>query len=58
MVTNPVEQSQMAPAYYTLGAAYFNQPNYPKAIESFRLFMTKFPAHEKTMEIRMSLGRR
>ena len=56
MITNPVEQSQIAPVYYTLCAAYFNAPDFPKAIESFKLFITKFPGHEKVTEIRMSLG--
>ena len=56
MITSPVEQSQLAPVYYTLCAAYFNAPDFPKAIESFNLFLTKFPGHEKVTEIKMSLG--
>ena len=52
----PALAAQLAPAYFTLGAAYFNTPNYPKAIETFELFLTKFPAHDRVTDVRFSLA--
>ena len=52
----PALASQLAPAWFTLGAAYFNTPNYPKAIETFKLFLTKYPAHERVIDVRLGLA--
>jgi tetratricopeptide (TPR) repeat protein len=43
-------------AYFTLGAAYFNVPNYPKAIETFKVYIQKFPGSERVMDVRVALG--
>ncbi len=56
MVKDPVQMQQMAPVFYTLGAAYFNKPNYPKAIEAFKTYLTRFPQHEKVLEVRIALA--
>jgi TolA-binding protein len=52
----PEAGGQLQQLYYSLGAAYFNQPNYPKAIETFKTFISKFPQAEKIVEIRWRLA--
>jgi TolA-binding protein len=56
MVVDEKQQSQMAPVYYTLGAAHFNTPNYPRAIEVFKVYLKRFPNHEKVLEVRLALA--
>ena len=34
---------QLEPAFFTVGSAYFNAGNYPKAIAAFKTYQTKFP---------------
>jgi TolA-binding protein len=34
---------QLEPAYFTVGSAYFNIPDYKKAIAAFKTYLTKFP---------------
>ncbi len=34
---------QLEPIYYTIGSAYFNAANYPKAITAFKTYQAKFP---------------
>ncbi len=34
---------QLEPVYYTIGSAYFNTANYPKAIAAFKNYQAKFP---------------
>src|SRR4051812_16697752 len=34
---------QLEPAYFTLGSAWFNVPDYKKAIAAFKAYQTKFP---------------
>ena len=50
-------QAQLGPIYYTLGAAYFNQPNYPKAIEIFKKYLDKFPKAERALKVRMAYAK-
>ncbi len=49
-------QAQIHPAYLTLGAAYYNLPNFPKAIEVFTGFITRFPNAERLMDAKLGLG--
>ncbi len=49
-------QSGIQPAYLTLGAAYYNMPNFPKAIEVFSGFISKFPNAEKLTDAKLALG--
>src|SRR4051812_24569302 len=35
--------AQLEPAYFTLGSAWFNVPDYKKAIAAFKAYQTKFP---------------
>jgi TolA-binding protein len=49
-------QAQIAPAYLTMGAAYYNMPNYPKAIEVFSGFIKQFPNSERLLDAKMALG--
>jgi TolA-binding protein len=56
LITDPNEQQMLGPIYFTLGAAYFNAPNYPKAIEIFKLYLQKYPASDRVMEVRLSLA--
>ena len=53
---NPALAAQLGPAYFTLGAAYFNTPNYPKAIETFQLFLKRYPTHERAIDVRLGLA--
>jgi TolA-binding protein len=34
---------QLEPIYFTVGSAYFNVPDYPKAITAFKAYQAKFP---------------
>src|SRR5204863_6407872 len=55
MVPNEA-QAQIAPAYLTMGAAYYNMPNFPKAIEVFSGFIKQFPNSERLLDAKMALG--
>jgi TolA-binding protein len=55
-IVPPEAGGQLQSLYYSLGASYFNQPNYPKAIETFKTFISKFPQSEKIVEIRWRLA--
>src|SRR4051794_39217272 len=35
--------AQLEPAYFTVGSAWFNVPDYKKAITAFKAYQTKFP---------------
>jgi TolA-binding protein len=56
MITDPNEQQMLAPIYFTLGAAYFNTPDFPKAIETFKIYLQKYPASDRVMEVRLALA--
>lgn len=47
---------QLQAVYYTLGASYFNQPDFPKAIDTFKRYLAKFPKGEKAAEIQWQLA--
>ena len=49
-------QGQIQPAYITLGAAYYNMPSFPKAVEVFSGFITKFPNSERLLDAKLALG--
>ncbi len=53
----PDAMLRLAPAYFTLGAAYFNANDYPKAISSFNEFLKLFPKSERVGEVRLALAR-
>ena len=44
-------QAQIHPAYLTLGAAYYNMPNFDKATEVFTGFIAKFPNSERLLDV-------
>jgi len=48
---------QLPPLLYMTGAAYFNAADYPKAIETFKNYLAKFPNAEKAMEVTLALAR-
>lgn len=50
-------KQDMAPAYYVVGAAAFNVPDYPKAIAAFGRFMTLYPKHERLPHARLAVAR-
>lgn len=50
-------KDRLAPVYYTVGAAAFNVPDYPKSIAGFERFMSLFPNHEKTPHARLAIAR-
>lgn len=49
-------QPQLGSIYLTLGAAYYNMPNFDKAIEVFSGFITKFPNSDKLLDAKLALG--
>jgi len=57
LLTDPKDKAKASPVYYTRAAAYFNMANYPKAIEAFNDYLTKYPAAEKVGEARLALAR-
>jgi len=50
-------KDRLAPVYYTVGAAAFNLPDYPKSIASFERFVSQFPNHEKAPHARLAAAR-
>lgn len=57
MVTDPKDQLKIGAIHYTLGAAYFNAANYPKAVAAFKTFLAKFPTDERVGDARLALAR-
>jgi len=51
------QRERLAPVYYTVGAAAFNLPDYPKAIAAFERFVTEFPKSEKLPHARLAIAR-
>ncbi len=49
-------QPMLGPIHMTLGAAYYNMPNFPKAIEVFSNFIAKFPNAEQLLDAKLALG--
>jgi tetratricopeptide (TPR) repeat protein len=56
-VTDPKQTTTFGPLYYTLGAAYFNLPDYKKAVATFKLYLEKFPNDSRANEVRLALAR-
>ncbi len=57
MLQDAKAQAQLGPVHYMLGAAYFNQPNYEKAIETFKKYLDKWPAGERATEVKLGLAK-
>ena len=57
MVTGPREQLKLGKVHYTLGAAWFNAGNYPRAIAAFREFLEKYPADPSILDARLAIAR-
>ena len=57
MVTEPKEQAKIGSIHYTLGAAYFNAKDYPKAIEALTTFLKKYPADPRVGDARLAIAR-
>lgn len=56
-VTDPKAQGALHPLYFTLGAAYFNLPDYPKAIATFQTYLQKYPNADKVIDVRLALAK-
>ncbi|RFC45360.1 MAG: Tetratricopeptide (TPR) repeat/TolA-binding protein /Tetratricopeptide (TPR) repeat [Verrucomicrobia bacterium] len=56
-VTDADGASKLAPLIYTQGAAYFNAGNYGKALDSFRIYLSRYPQAERAAEVRMAAAR-
>jgi TolA-binding protein len=50
------EGAQLESLYFTLGAAYFNLPNYPKASETLKLYLAKYPQGARVADAAFSLA--
>ena len=57
MVTDPADQKKLGPTIYTLGAAYFNGANYPKAISTLQMYLQRFPLADRVADARLALAR-
>ena len=57
IVTDPVERAKIAPVFYTLGAAYFNAQNYPKAVEVLTTYVSQYPKADNVGQARLSIAR-
>ena len=44
---------QLEPVFYTIGSAYFNAGDYPKAIAAFKNYQAKFPKGPHAGECRL-----
>ncbi|MEA3208141.1 MAG: hypothetical protein QOE70_1198 [Chthoniobacter sp.] len=51
-----VKAAQLHGVYYQIGAAYFNTPNYPKAVEAFKQYLAYFPQGDKALEVRWAVA--
>ena len=56
-VTDPKQTTTFGPIYYTLGAAYYNLPDYKKAVSTFKTYLDKFPNDAHANEVRLSMAR-
>lgn len=56
-VTDPKQTTSFGPLYFTLGAAYYNLPDFKKSIATFKLYLEKFPRDPNANEVRLALGR-
>ena len=52
----PTLAKWLEPAFYMLGASYFNAKEYPKAIGNFNRYFKLFPQSPRLDEIRFSMG--
>jgi tetratricopeptide (TPR) repeat protein len=50
-------RKRFGPVFFTLGAAAFNLPDYPKSIKAFETFLTEWPTHEKVVSAKFALAR-
>lgn len=50
-------RQKLAPVYYTVGAAAYNVPDYPRSIAGFERFVRLFPNHEKAPLARLAIAR-
>lgn len=50
-------KQKLAPVYYTVGAAAYNVPDYPKCISAFERFIKVFPNNEKVPMARLAIAR-
>jgi len=57
MLQDEKAQAQLGPVYYMLGASYFNQPDYQKAIGSFKKYLEKWPNADRVMEVKLGIAK-
>ncbi|MEZ0276569.1 MAG: tol-pal system YbgF family protein, partial [Roseimicrobium sp.] len=50
-------RKRFGPVFFTLGAAAFNLPDYPKSIKAFETFLTEWPSHERAVSGKFALAR-
>src|SRR5688572_20497780 len=51
------QMERLGPVYFTVGAAAFNLPDYPKAVAAFERFVTQFPKSDKVPHARLAIAR-
>ncbi len=56
VIVQAAPDAQLESVFYTLGAAYFNLPDYPKAITAFQIYQTKYPKAARFNEGSLAIG--
>ena len=56
VIVQAAPDAQLESVFYTLGAAYFNLPDYPKAIIAFQIYQTKYPKAARFNEGSLAIG--
>ena len=47
---------QLEPVFFTVGSAWFNAGDYPKAIEAFKNYLAKFPNGPRASEVSFAIA--
>ncbi|MEI6537006.1 MAG: tetratricopeptide repeat protein, partial [Verrucomicrobiaceae bacterium] len=53
----PDAMARLGPAFFTIGAAYFNSSDYGNAITAFKDYITRFPKSDKMGDVKLALAR-
>jgi len=56
-ITDTAEKTKLAPHYYMLGASYYNLSNFPKSIEAFTTFLSRFPNDRQAPQVKLGMAR-
>ena len=57
LIAQAADEARLEPAWYTLGASYFNLQQYPKSIEVLKKYIEKFPKSTRISQATYSMAR-